>query len=216
MVYVRKTRKRSMRKRTRKTTRKLARKPYQTKFVRLTRWSSKDTSQNVHLIMSGNATGTNQLGSTQFRFNDTSGFSEIVSLFDNYCIRRVLYRFVLVKNPDVVTTGTGIYPRLTWVHDFNDSTPISRAKMQEHPRMREYFFGDNKQSTPWYSIKPASLTQLFEGTTATAYKPTWGAFVDTNDADMAHYGIKYVVSNLYTDNFIYMEAKIILDVKGIS
>jgi len=102
------------------------------------------------------------------------------------------------------------------VQDFNDTVQITRGKMGQHPRMREVFFNDTYQRTKWYTLKPASLTQVFESSTATAYKPTWGSFVDTNDSDMAHYGIKYVVSELYANVDLLLEAKITFDCKGIS
>jgi len=216
MKYARKSTKRVFKRRPRRRfniTR--SKKPYQSKFVRMTRWSTKDTTSNVHVRLAGSASGNPVLGSTQFRLNDTPNFTEIVSLFDNYTIRKVLYRWVISRNPDYGGIG-GVFPRLSWVHDFNDSIPISRALMQQHPRMREVFFSENYQKTRWYSLKPASLATIFEGTTASAYKPSWGQFVDTNDADMPHYGIKYVVDQLYTGIDMYLEAKIILDVKGIS
>lgn len=223
MVYVRKYKKRSTMRKSRKGIRRTARrfniaKPYQTKFVRLTRWSALDQNSNVHSLISGVAGGSAILGSTVFKLSNTSGYGEIQNLFDNYCIRRVMYRWVLYKDPNSTTSsnGSAIYPRLTWVHDFNDSTPISRLQMQQHPRMREFFFGDNNQKTRWYSLKPASLAILTEGLTTNSYKPTWGSFVDTNDYDMPHYGIKYAVSQLFESNYIYLEAKIVIDAKGIS
>lgn len=190
-------------------------KPYNMRF---TRWSTLESTYNVHLAITGSAAGNN-IGSTVFKLSDTSGYGELKNLFDNYCIRKVLYRWVLTRNPDQATTASkaGIYPRLTWVHDFNDSTAITRLQMQQHPRMREVFFNDNYQRTKWYSLRPASLTQLFEsGLGAVAYKPTWGAFVDTNDVDMPHYGIKYTYMDLYEGMGLYLEAKIVIDCKGIS
>lgn len=183
-----------------------------------TRWSAKDTTNNCHEVISGNASGTDIPANTVFRLSDTSGFGELKNLFDNYCIRKVLYRFVLWKDPNSATipNGNALYPRLSWVHDFNDSVPISRLQMMQHPKLREFWFGDNKQHTRWYSLKPASLTQLFEGTLATASKPAWNQFVDTVDQDMPHYGLKYVTSNLFTGNFILLEAKVIISCKGIS
>lgn len=218
MVYVRKNKKRSMRK-LRKGLRRSPRrfnitKPYQTKFVRLTRWSNLDSTNNCHFAIVG-STGGSVTGTTVFRLSNTSGYGEIQNLFDNYCIRRVLYRWVLNRDPVNMSTP-GIYPRLTWVHDFNDSTPISRTQMMQHPRLKEFYFGDNTQKTKWYTLKAASLVQLFENTGQVAYKPAWGQFVDTNDYDMAHYGIKYNITELYTGVSVYCEVKLVIDCKGIS
>lgn len=189
------------------------------RFMRFTRWSSLNATYNTHLVITGSNVSYSSQGSTQFRLSDTSGYTELRNLFDNYCIRKVLYRWVVSRDPSAVTGNTstvGTFPRLCWVHDFNDSTPINRLQMQQHPRMREVFFTENYQRTKWYTLKPASLTQFFEGTVATASKPTWGAFVDTNDYDMPHYGIKYQYDELYQGVNLYLEAKVVIDCKGIS
>lgn len=139
-------------------------------------------------------------------------------MFDNYCIRSVMYRFVLLRDSSAyqTTSGTqGIFPRLTWVHDFNDSNPLQRNLLMQYPKMKEFFFSDNNQKTRWFMIKPASLAYMFEGL-GSAAKPTWGAFVDTIDANMAHYGIKYAWNNLFEGNTIIMECKYTMDFKGIS
>lgn len=193
--------------------------PYQTKFVRITRWSNNETSNNVHLTIQGSAAGNN-IGSTNFRLSHVAGSGEIRALFDNYCIRKITYRWCLGRNPDYTTTAgkPGVFPRLTWVHDFNDANPIDRATMLQHPRMREFWFNESNQKTRWYTLKPASLVTMYETGLTTAYKPAWGQFVDTNDLDMTHYGIKYAYNELYEGNGmnIYLEAKITIDCKGIS
>lgn len=191
--------------------------PYQTKFIRITRWSNKDTSNNVHLTILGTAGGNNP-GSTVFALSDVPNNSEIISMFDNYTIRKVFYRWVLFRDPSAyqTTAGTqGIFPRITWAHDFNDSVPVSRNLLMQYPKMKEFFFSETRQKTPWYSIKPASLSLMFENSTNTAYKPTWGTFVDTND-NMVHYGIKYFYNSLHEGNTLVMECKYVLDCKGIS
>lgn len=220
MPYVRKYKKRSMRK-SRKTYRRYRKfnitKPYQTRYVRITRMSNLDTSNNVHLTILGSAAGNN-IGSTVFKMSNVPSSGELIALFDNFCIRKVLYRWVLQRNPDYTSTAgvAGTYPRLTWVHDFNDSTPLGRGALMQYPKMKEYFFGDNNHKTKWYTLKPASLSTLFESGVATAYKPTWGSFVDTQDNDMTHYGIKYAYNQLYEGMILQLEAKLIMDFKGIS
>lgn len=195
-----------------------AKKPYQTKFVRITRWSNLDNSNSCHQAIAGTAAGNN-IGSTVFKLNDCPNNNELTALFDNYCLRSVKYRFVLLRDPSAYQTtgGTqGIFPRLTWVHDFNDSNPLNRNMLMQYPRMKEFFFSDNKQKTPWFTIKPAALSVMFETGLQTAYKPTWGTFVDTLDSQMVHFGIKYSWNNLFEGNTIIMECKYTLDFKGIS
>lgn len=190
-----------------------------TKFFRVTRWSNNEVSNNVHLTIQGSAAGNN-IGSTNFRFSHAAGSGELRALFDNYCLRKVTYRWCLGRNPDYTTTASkpGVFPRLTWVHDFNDANPIDRSTMLQHPKMREHWFTESSQKTRWYTLKPASLVAMYETGLTTAYKPAWGQFVDTNDVDMTHYGIKYCYNELYEGNGmnIYLEAKLTFDCKGIS
>lgn len=220
-MYGKSKRVKALRKRNRRSYKKrssMRRKPYQTRFVRITRWSNLDNTNSCHLTIAGSASGNN-IGTTVFKLNDLPNNNELVALFDNYCIRNVKYRWVLLRDPSAfqTTAGTqGIFSRITWVHDFNDSNPQNRNVLMQYPKMKEYFFSDTKQATPWMTLKPAALTVMFETGLQTAYKPTWGAFVDTLDTQMAHYGIKYAYNNLFEGNTILMEAKVTLDFKGIS
>lgn len=186
--------------------------------LRITRFSNRETSTTSHLYLQGTALGSN-IGSTTFKLADCPNSGELTALFDNYCIRKVLYRWVLLRDPSAyqTTAGTqGIFPRILWVHDFNDSTPQNRSVLMQYPKMKEFYFSETRQKTRWFTLKPAALTVMFETGVQTAYKPTWNAYVDTLDSNMAHYGIKYDYNNLYEGNTLILEAKFIMDFKGIS
>lgn len=185
---------------------------------KILRWSSADATNNCHVQHVGNDTVPSGELATLFSMSHVNGSGELVSLFDNFRVLKVLYRWVLVRNPDQATTATfkGIYPRVVWTHDFNDSAPISRTLIYQRSNLKEFFFGDNMQKSKWYSIKPAVLTQMYESSTATAYQPTWRKWLDTGDNATPHYGIKYSYDNLYAGITIRMEAKILMECKGIS
>lgn len=221
MAYVRKYKKRSMRKSTRKTTRRfnITKKRYGRKYFTLTRWSNNDATYQCHYNQNGNNTLPSGGYTTQFWLDQVSGASELKNLFDNYRIKTVYYRWVIVRDPSQntgATSGNGLFPRLNWVHDFNDGVIITRQQMYQHAGMREFWFTEAKQSTPWFKLKPASLVQQYETSTATAYKPVWGSFVDTNDSAMVHYGLKVQYDQLYADQRLQMEAKFVIECKGIS
>lgn len=218
--YGRKYKKRTMRKRT-KSTRKYGRKYRKTtlgqKSFKVMRWSSVDPS-NCHFSIAGSDVVPLIENTAQFALNNVNGFGELVSLFDNYRILKVLYRWVITRNPDQVTTtaNKGIYPRVVWTHDFNDSSIINRNAIYQRSNMKEFYFGDNKQVTPWYTLNPSSLSTMYESATTFAYQPQWRRWMDTNDSSAPHYGIKYSVDNLYLGMGIRMEAKILIECKGIS
>lgn len=224
MAYVRRTRKRTT-KATRRVYRKrrfniTRKKTGKSGYLKLVRLSNKDTTKNVHYTITGNNLVPSNYFALTFALDDVNGVGEIKSLFDNYRITRILYRFCMERDITALgaagSTGVGNYPRINWVHDFNDSTAITRQQMMQHAAMREFWFTSDRQHTKWYSLKCSSLTQLYESPSATAYKPTWGAWVDTNDSAMPHYGLKIAYDNLYTSNNIYVECKYVIECKGIS
>lgn len=187
-----------------------------TGYLRVVRWSNADGTNNCHVTLDNATLGSSGAFSTIFQFTHIAGNAELTSLFDNYRLLKVLYRWVCVRNPDYSVTSSGQFPRITWVHDFNDSAAITRNQMYQHAGMREHFFTESNMKTRWYSIRPASLGLKFETGTLTAYTPQWGSWVDTNDNQMAHYGIKYAFSELNSGMTIRMEAKFIMEFKGIS
>lgn len=186
------------------------------------RWSNADGTNNCHITLDPLSVTSSGNLTTIFQLAHLAGNAEITALFDNYRINMIKYRWVCIRNPDFPGTGStvsgtqGLYPRITWVHDFNDSVAISRTQMMQHASLKEHWFTDSKQATRWYTLKPASLTMKYETATLTAYKPEWGSWVDTNDNLMAHYGIKYAWSELQAGVTLRLEAKVFLECKGIS
>lgn len=181
------------------------------------RWSSQGAN-NSHLEIIGNDTIFSGNSTTTFAMSNVNGYTEFVNLFDNFRITRVMYRWVITRNPDQATGAgnKGIYPRIVWTHDFNDSTPIGRDAIYQRANPREFYFGDNKQQSPWYTLKPACLMQIYESATAAAYGPKWGQWMDTNDNATLHYGLKYAWDQCFAGVTIRLEAKICMDFKGIS
>lgn len=191
-----------------------------TGFLKVIRWSNKDTGNQCHLTINGSDTVPGVDSTTQFTLNDVNGSGELVALFDQYRITRVLYRWVLFRNPSEYSGATavnkGVYPRIVWCHDFNDSITISRAQMYQRAGLREVYMTDNRQTTKWYSLKPSLLMQAYESVAATAYVPKWRQWLDTTDNASPHYGIKYSVDNLYAGIALRMEVKLVMECKGIS
>lgn len=189
-----------------------------TGFFKVMRWSNQDATNNCAVQLNGNDALPSDVGVATFTLSQMAGAGELVSLFDNYRIVKVLYRWVVTRNPDQVTTAAnkGVYPRLVWRHDFNDSAPISRTQMYQSSNIREVFFGDNYQKTKWYSLSPSTLLQMYESATSTAYQPKWKQWMDTADQTAPHYGLKFVYSELYTGVNLRLEAKIVAELKGVS
>lgn len=203
----------------RRTFRKGGKKMGRTGYFKVMRWCNADATNNCAVQIAGSDTVSTDNRAVFFSLSQMAGVGELVSLFDNYRITKVLYRWVITRNPDQSTTATtnkGVYPRLVWRHDFNDSAPIDRNQMYQAANIREVFFGDSYQKTKWYSLSPASLLQMYESSVATAYQPKWKQWMDTADQAAPHYGIKYVYSELFAGVNLRLEAKIVAELKGIS
>lgn len=176
-------------------------------------------TDNCHVVIDGSTSGYSGNFGSVFQLNNVQGFAELKSLFDNYRITRVLYRWVMTRDPSASTAPSGLngqYPRINWVHDFNDSTPISRNQMMQHAGIREFWFTENKQASRWYSLKPSSLSLKYENATQTGYTPKWREWFDTVDDAASHYGIKAYWDQLNTGVKVFLEAKICMEFKGIS
>lgn len=211
-------------KRTKKSYRKRTyrKKPYYSSrkmgFFNAMRWSANDGVNNTHLLVAGNDLVPAGNGATTFALNNVNGSGELVSLFDNYRITRVVYRWVIARTPDWATTNAnrGWSVRINWTHDFNDSTPIAQSFIYQRANQHEAFLNVDKMATRWYSLKPAALVQMYESSTSTAYQPKWKQWMDTSDNSAPHYGIKYAWDNLYAGENLRLEAKIYIQCKGIS
>lgn len=186
--------------------------------IKILRWCNADATNNCALNIVGSDVLPAQDGTAQFSMSQMAGAAEIVSLFDNYRILKILYRWVITRNPDQVTTtaNKGLYPRLVWRHDFNDGATITRNQMMQSANIKEAYFGDSYQKTRWHLLNPAMLVNGYESATQTAYLPKWRQWMDTNDSAALHYGIKYSFSELYAGSSLRLEAKILVECKGIS
>lgn len=188
-------------------------------FFALTRNSNQDTGQNCHNYHVGaDAVRSLDVAAT-FSMNNVAGAAELQSLFDNYRIVGVRYRFVLDRQTDNTSTVTqyrGYNVRVTWAHDFNDGTPISRSQLMQRAKLKEVWLCDSAPVSPWYNLKPACLVQAYESPTSTAYQPRWKQWMDTNDLSAPHYGIKYSYDNLAAGLFLRLEAQLSMEFKGVS
>lgn len=184
--------------------------------IKLVRWSSA-VSPNCHVNLVGNDTIFSGTSATTFGLNNVNGNGEIISMFDNYRITKVQYRWVCTRSPEFATgaNNKGIYPRINWTHDFNDQIAISRDLIYQRANMKEAYFTSDRQKSRWYTLKPSILAVMYESSTTSAYSPKWRQWLDTNDT-APHYGIKYAWDQLFAGVNVNLEAKIFMECKGIS
>lgn len=189
-------------------------------YFKCVRWSSADATNNCHVQHNGSDLVPGVDSATTFILNQLQGHTELVNLFDNYRITKVAYRWVVTRDPSEYSGATpankGVFPRIVWTHDFNDSAIIPRSAIYQRANLKEEFLSEANQVTKWYTLNPAMLTLMYENGANTAYKPSWKQWIDTSDNAAQHYGLKYSIDNLYTGISVRLEAKIFCEFKGIS
>lgn len=196
----------------------MSRKQQQGGYLRVMRWSSRDATNSCHILLQGSDAAPDQTGTTTFQLADTAAASELTALFDNYKITKVLYRWVVTRNPDwnSTTANRGWSIRVAWAHDFNDQIVISQAQLFQRAGLKEVYLNSDRLQSKWFSIRPAVLVQQYESAVSTSYGPKWSQWIDTAETATPHYGIKYAYQNLYAGTNLRLEAKVYMECKGIS
>lgn len=155
-----------------------------------------------------------------FALNQLPNYTEFTSLFDQFKICKVYYRFVLRRSPSDITTAAnkGLLTSVVWVHDFDggSGTPTSADELYQYgKRCRQIWLSDSKPCSKWFCIKPARLAQEYESGVAAAYRPMWKGYVNCGDNATPHYGlVGFNISN-YAGQELDIEAKYCLAMKNV-
>jgi len=153
------------------------------------------------------------ISAVTFQLNDVTQATEFTSLFDQYKIGGIQYRWVVSKDPMVATSKT--FPRLVTVHDYDDNTPGNLNDLYQYPKMKEFWFTESRNATPWAFLKPARQSVEYESPTNSAYRPTWKGFIDCASPATPHYAIKYAWEALQTGMNIYLQCRYYLVFKNV-
>lgn len=165
------------------------------------------------LALNGNDAVSTQLGGVNFTLTDVPSNGELTVLFDQYKIAGIAYRWVINTDPMVLTVKK--YPRLIWVHDYDDSSaPGAFNDLAQYPKMREHWFTENRQCTKWKFIRPARAAVEYESATLSSYRPQWKGFIDCASNTAPHYGIKYYVDQFQTGVSLYLQCRYYLVFKN--
>lgn len=184
-------------------------------YLSTVRWSNRDTTNLCHFTITGSAGGTSVPLTTTFNLGDVASVNDFANTFDQYMIKKVLYRWVMRRDQANGSTA-GAFPRILWVHDFNDQlAPASFAQLRQYANCRETTLNDNKFQTRWYTLNAATLPLTYVSSVTSATGPKWRQWFDTSSPTVPHYGLKFGVDQLYTGITILLEVKYILAFKGV-
>jgi len=127
-----------------------------------------------------------------FALSSLRNSSDFTNLFDQYRINYVDLFFKLVTNPDGQTSTTlpsTYFPTLWFVRDYDDSTPMTVADMQERQDVKRIVLRPDQINK--IRVNPKFLAMSYQTLTSTGYSPRTG-FIDCVDSAVPHYALKTV------------------------
>lgn len=147
--------------------------------------------------------GTFQVGfAHQFRLSQMATYSEFTALFDKYKICKIVYNVTFMSNQAPVN-GNSILPTLHICNDDDDATvPTSLLELQQRQRVKRRVMGTGSCNIK-YSFRPKIASAVYNTALSTSYAVKSG-YLNTDNYDTPHYGIKGYINNLYmtTNNSI--------------
>lgn len=169
-------------------------------------------------VIAGNDVVSSGSVTYAFALNDIATYTEFTSLFDQYQIVGIKYRWVLTQDPSVnsqtAAAKQGAFPYIKWVHDHDDSGTATEAQIQQYPKMHEHWFSESKKATRWFFLKPAVAAQAY-GPISNGYTARWRQWMDSGYPGTPHYGLKAYYNILYTGVNLLLETKYVLKLKSI-
>lgn len=210
MVFKRRMMKRKrLRRKTRRVIRRSVRVP-RSNFLQTKRFA-------IPLILAGSDAIPANVGAQIFQFDQIPAFTEFTNTFDAYRLAAIRYRWVVIRSADqtgATLAGTlGIYTRVMWAYDFNDSTPPGTVSdVQQYNNVKEIYLTNAKPVSRWYMFKPKPLIQI----AAPSYAPFRRApFVRMNETNVPHYGIKYYYDGNQASQQLRLEAYYYFQLKSV-
>lgn len=142
-------------------------------------------------ILSGSST---KYGSMTFSLDNLVDYTDFSALYDFYKINavKVYFRRVagIVRDNSIANAADLSTPRGYFAFDYDDNAPpVSLASIMQRQSCR---IKTVNNSFSMY-FKPTFLTQNYETTVSTGYSPKRG-WISIGDANVPHYGIKWVVT----------------------
>lgn len=214
MPYVRRSKKRTMRKSRRRLN--ITRKAYIRRNAKINHLTTQRFVQKG--LLTGNDTVPSGQVAYTFALSDLPAYTEFTNLFDQYQIVGIKYRWVITQDPSTnsqtATARQGAFPYIKWVHDHDDSGGASETVLQQYPRMKEFWFGESSKASRWFYLKPAIATQAY-GTLSNGYVAKWRQWLDCGYPGTPHYGIKAFYNGLNLGLNVLFECKYILKLKSV-
>lgn len=126
-----------------------------------------------------------------FALNKALDFNDFPQLYDRYQLKGVRIKIVPLQNVSTAG-GTGLLPTMCYAQDFDDvNTPASYEEVA-----RKGFAKTKTLSRPVsIYIKPKVAREIYRPGISSAYESAKAPWLDCNNADVPHYGLKMWFKN---------------------
>lgn len=143
------------------------------------------------------------VGALTFQLSDLPNYTEFTNLYDQYSVRGIklslIPRFSQVSNVSA-TLGNNESPQIFSAIDFDDSSPPNSANDLVQYQNCKITRGHKVHARYW---KPSSLNAMYRSATSTGYNVRKGQWIDTSQADVPHYGFKFVMTKTQNITLVY-------------
>lgn len=162
--------------------------------------------KSLAAILTGTlVTGADQFGSCVYTLSAVQNPSEFTALFDRYKIKSVRTDFVWLRRTDQAGTYGPTNPTVYTLIDYNDSTvPTSTNQMLEYGRCRTKALNFSRNVCSVY-FKPKLMMYAGAATSTlgiNSVNPPFEFWLSTVSTGTEHYGLKYGISGLWTQDII--------------
>lgn len=165
------------------------------------RWSASQSDSVIVTTSDVSSAATYKRLELQFRLIDVAGQSEFLALYDQYRIKYIKVKIIprTEVNTNLQTSITGIFlPPIRILHaiDYDSATgSVTPDQLRQYGTCKEILYRDinNKDLTVFFT--PACLQQIYESFGNTGYSPKFWQWLDVNDNQTLHYGLKILLDN---------------------
>lgn len=135
----------------------------------------------------------------QFSLSNVTASTDFTNLFDMYKITFVQVKFYLVIDPSAQAAAVARYPRMWWTRDYDDANTLSINQIRERSKCGSALLTPHKPIV--INVRPAITTQVYRTPISTGYAPKWNQWLDADQPDIPHYGLKIALDDLTNTNY---------------
>lgn len=127
----------------------------------------------------------------QFTLADLEGYTELTTLYDQFCITKVVMEFLWTitgSDAGVVGPNPSMSPYVNCIRDYDDSNTPTSTVFRESGRVKRLRLTANRRHI--LTLTPAVLGMKYQGPATTSYGPQWKQRIDMADSLTPHFGLK--------------------------